>query len=262
MLRRTRPVREMGRWSRGRGTAVATPSQSEEGALPLLISPQLATLVDRAPEGGNSSYEIKFDGYRMMTRIEGGAATIFTRNGHDWTDRMPRLADVCGALRGDDAWLDGEAVVLDSNGQPDFNALQNAFDRRSTAEIVMFVFDILWLNGVDLREQPLRSRRALLRELTEQAPSDAIRFSEDFPQDAVSLVASACKMKREGIIGKRADAPYRSGRSTDWIKLKCQARQEFVVAASRGRRARGREGCGANSVGGREIALASETSAS
>ncbi|MGF6915977.1 DNA ligase D [Paraburkholderia sp. 40] len=219
----------MGRWSRGRGKAVASPLQSEEGALPLLISPQLATLVDRAPKGGDWSYEVKFDGYRVMTRIERGITQIFTRNGHDWTARMPRIADACNALQVDDAWLDGEAVVLDSGGRPDFNALQNAFDRRSTADIVMFVFDILWLNGVDLREQPLRSRRALLRELMEQATSDAIRFSEDFPQDPVSLVASACKMKLEGIIGKRADAPYRSGRSTDWIKLKCQARQEFVV---------------------------------
>ncbi|MGF6931163.1 hypothetical protein OKW41_000302 [Paraburkholderia sp. UCT70] len=98
---------------------------------------------------------------RVMTRIARGAAQIFTRNGHDWTSRMPRLADACNELQVDDAWLDGEAVVLDSSGRPDFNALQNAFDRRSTAEIVMFVFDILWLNGTDLREQPLRSRRAL-----------------------------------------------------------------------------------------------------
>ncbi|MGF6931071.1 DNA ligase D [Paraburkholderia sp. UCT70] len=171
----------------------------------------------------------KFDGYRVMTRIARGATQIFTRNGHDWTSRMPRLAEACNELQGDDAWFDGEAVVLDSSGRPDFNALQNAFDRRSTAEIVMFVFDILWLNGTDLREQPLRSRRALLRELLEGATSDAIRFSEDVPQDPVSLVASACKMKLEGIIGKRADAPYRSGRSTDWIKLKCHAKQEFVV---------------------------------
>ncbi|WP_084534247.1 DNA ligase D [Paraburkholderia dilworthii] len=219
----------MGRWSRGRGKAVATPLQSEEGALPVLISPQLATLVDRVPKGGDWSYEIKFDGYRVMTRIERGITQIFTRNGQDWTARMPRLADACNALQVDDGWLDGEAVVLDSGGRPDFNALQNAFDRRSTADIVMFVFDILWLNGVDLREQPLRSRRALLRELMEQTTSDAMRFSEDFPQDPVSLVASACKMKLEGIIGKRADAPYRSGRSTDWIKLKCSLRHEFVV---------------------------------
>jgi len=220
----------MGRWSRGRSkTAVVPPGARGGTGLPALIQPQLATLVDRPPKGGDWSYEIKFDGYRVMTRIEGGAATIFTRNGHDWTERMPRLAEACKALQVDDAWLDGEAVVLDSNGQPDFNALQNAFDRRSTAEIVMFVFDILWLNGTDLREQPLRARRALLRELMAEQTSDVIRFSEDFPQDPVSLVASACKMKLEGIIGKRGDAPYQSGRSPAWIKLKCTTRQEFVV---------------------------------
>ena len=197
--------------------------------MPALIQPQLATLVDRPPKGGDWSYEIKFDGYRVMTRMDGGVATIFTRNGHDWTERMPRLADACNGLQVDDAWLDGEAVVLDSSGQPDFNALQNAFDRRSTAEIVMFVFDLLWLNGTDLREQPLRARRALLRHLMAEHTSDAIRFSEDFPQDPVSLVASACKMKLEGIIGKRGDAPYRSGRSAAWVKIKCYLRQEFVV---------------------------------
>jgi len=219
----------MGRWNRANPARVAARANQSEGGPPALIQPQLATLVDRPPKGGDWSYEIKFDGYRVMTRIEGGVATIFTRNGHDWTERMPRLADACNALQVDDAWLDGEAVVLDSSGQPDFNALQNAFDRRSTAEIVMFVFDLLWLNGTDLREQPLRARRALLRDLMAEHSSDAIRFSEDFPQDPVSLVASACKMKLEGIIGKRGDAPYRSGRSAAWVKIKCYLRQEFVV---------------------------------
>jgi len=219
----------MGRWNRANPARLAARADQSEGGPPALIQPQLATLVDRPPKGGDWSYEIKFDGYRVMTRIEGGVATIFTRNGHDWTERMPRLADACNALQVDNAWLDGEAVVLDSSGQPDFNALQNAFDRRSTAEIVMFVFDLLWLNGTDLRKQPLRARRALLRDLMVEHTSDAIRFSEDFPQDPVALVASACKMKLEGIIGKRADAPYRSGRSTAWVKIKCYRRQEFVV---------------------------------
>ncbi|MDP9651026.1 ATP-dependent DNA ligase [Paraburkholderia caledonica] len=209
----------MGRWNRANPARVAAQADQSEGGPPALIQPQLATLVDRPPKGGDWSYEIKFDGYRVMTRIEGGIATIFTRNGHDWTERMPRLADACNGLQVDDAWLDGEAVVLDSSGQPDFNALQNAFDRRSTAEIVMFVFDLLWLNGTDLREQPLRARRALLRDLMAEHTTAAIRFSEDFPQDPVSLVASACKMKLEGIIGKRGDAPYRSGRSAAWVKI-------------------------------------------
>ncbi|MCO4880997.1 DNA ligase D [Paraburkholderia caribensis] len=197
--------------------------------MPLLIEPQLATLVDHHPLGGDWSYEIKFDGYRMLARIENGAATLVTRNGHDWTARVARLHDALKALPVDDAWLDGEAVVLNAAGMPDFNALQNAFDRRSTSEIVLFVFDLLWINGADIREQPLRARRALLRELLGDAESPLIRYSEDFAQDPASLVSSACKMKLEGIIGKRGDAPYRSGRSTDWIKLKCNLRQEFVV---------------------------------
>lgn len=196
--------------------------------MPSLLEPQLATLVDRPP-AGDWSYEIKFDGYRMMSRVEKGSAQLFTRNGHDWTSRMPQLQQALADLPVDEVWLDGEAVVLDESGKPDFNALQNAFDRRRTTEIVLFIFDVLWLNGTDVREQPLRARRALLRELMAAVDSPLLRFSDDFPEDPSSLVASACKMKLEGIIGKRGDRPYRSGRSPDWIKLKCNARQEFVV---------------------------------
>jgi len=169
--------------------------------------------------------KLKFDGYRMLARLDSSTVRIFTRNGHDWTRRLGRLADAFAGFPVENAWIDGEAVVLDASGKPDFNALQNAFDRRSTSEIIMFVFDVLWLNGTDIREQPLRARRALLRELMEQTDTPLLHFAED----PASLVASACKMKLEGIIGKRGNAPYRSGRSTDWIKLKCNLRQEFVV---------------------------------
>ncbi|MDR5832497.1 DNA ligase D [Caballeronia sp. LP006] len=218
----------MGRWngsSKARVRAPATPA----GEMPLIIEPQLATLVDRHPASGDWSYEIKFDGYRMLARVESGAATLITRNGHDWTSRMPRLQKALASIEADNLWLDTEAVVLDASGKPDFNALQNAFDRRSTTDIVLFVFDLLWLNGVDLREQPLRQRRKLLLQLLDAVESPLIRFSDDFADDPASLVASACKMQLEGIIGKRGDAPYRSGRSPDWIKLKCKSRQEFVI---------------------------------
>ena len=180
--------------------------------MPSLIEPQLATLVNRAPSEGEWSYEIKFDGYRMLARLENGSARLFTRNGHDWSDRMPKLATALAGLSVDNAWLDAEAVVLDASGVPDFNALQNAFDRRSTSKIVVFIFDLMYINGTDIREQPLRARRALLAELMEEVNTDLLRYSEDFAQDPGSLVASACKMKLEGIIGKRANAPYRSGR--------------------------------------------------
>jgi bifunctional non-homologous end joining protein LigD len=218
-----------GRWSSSRKKAPKPATEDAPGSMPSTIEPQLATLVSGAPSTGEWSYEIKFDGYRMLCRIEHGAVQLLTRNGHDWTDRMPKLRDALAALPVDNAWLDGEAVVLNAAGMPDFNALQNAFDRHSTAEIVLFLFDVMYVNGADIRESPLRARRAVLEQLMGEVHTDLLRFSEDFAQDPASLVASACKMKLEGIIGKRADAPYRSGRSTDWIKLKCLLRQEFVI---------------------------------
>ncbi|MDR5763114.1 DNA ligase D [Caballeronia sp. LZ035] len=218
----------MGRWTGSRATRVRAPDTAP-GEMPALIEPQLATLVERHPVKGKWSYEIKFDGYRMLARIERGDVKLITRNGHDWTARMPRLRDALAILPVDRAWIDAEAVVLDASSKPDFNALQNAFDRRSTADIVLYVFDLLWLNGNDIREQPLRSRRALLHKLMQSVESPLLRYSDDFAEDPASLVASACKMKLEGIIGKRADGPYRSGRSNEWIKLKCNLRQEFVI---------------------------------
>jgi bifunctional non-homologous end joining protein LigD len=218
-----------GRWSSPRKKAPRPTSNDEPGATPSLIEPQLPTLVNRAPSDGEWSYEIKFDGYRMLGRVENGAAQLVTRSGHDWTDRMPKLRDALSKLPVDNAWVDGEAVVLNSAGMPDFNALQNAFDRHSTAQITLFLFDLMYVNDTDIREEPLRARRSALQRLMDEVETDVLRFSEDFAQDPASLVASACKMKLEGIIGKRADAPYRSGRSTDWVKLKCMLCQEFVI---------------------------------
>jgi bifunctional non-homologous end joining protein LigD len=218
-----------GRWSttqkRERPVANDPP-----GIMPTIIEPELATLASRPPASGDWSYEIKYDGYRMLIRIDGGSVRLFTRNGHDWTDRMPKLRAAVESLPVENAWLDGEAVVLNASGTPDFNALQNAFDRRSTTKIVIFLFDILWLNGEDLRSEPLRARRQLLHDLLDEVHDPLIRYSADFAEDPQSLVASACKMNLEGIIGKRGDAPYRSGRSANWVKLKCNLRQEFVIA--------------------------------
>jgi len=173
-------------------------------------------------------YEVKFDGYRVMVRKADGDVQLLTRNGHDWSDRMPTLRDALRAIPAD-VWLDGEAVVLDRNGRPDFNALQNAFDRRSTARITLYVFDLLWVGDTDIRERPLLERRELLRELLQTVNTPLVRFSESFTHDPHSLLASARDLGLEGIVGKRIDAPYRSGRSNDWIKLKCFRRQEFVV---------------------------------
>ncbi|CAN7793021.1 non-homologous end-joining DNA ligase [Paraburkholderia hospita] len=203
--------------------------RNEPQGMPKVIEPQLATLAKRPPAHGDWSYEIKFDGYRMLARIASCDVRLVTRNGYNWTDRMPKLRDALDVLPVHDAWLDGEAVVLNAAGVPDFNALQNAFDRRGKGQIVLFLFDLLWMNRTDLRVQPLRDRRAALRELMDQVESPLLRFSDNFTDDPASIIESARKMKLEGIIGKRIDAPYRSGRSTSWIKLKCNQRQEFVV---------------------------------
>ena len=203
---------------------------ARQAALPETLSPQLATLAKSAPTHGDWLYEIKFDGYRLMTRIAKGKATIVTRGGHDWTHKMQPLADELATLGIASGWLDGEAVVLDADGLPHFNLLQNALDsKRSSQAIVYYVFDVPFLDGYDLREVPLHARRALLKQVIEAHAGDRVRFSDDFPADAAQVLETACNLHLEGVIAKRRDGFYTSSRSTDWLKLKCQARQEFVI---------------------------------
>ena len=203
---------------------------AKKAALPETLSPQLATLAKSAPTHGDWLYEIKFDGYRLLTRIAKGKATIVTRGGHDWTHKMPPLADELATLGIASGWLDGEAVVLDADGLPHFNLLQNALDSKRGGEaIVYYVFDAAFLNGYDLRGVPLHARRALLKQAVEAHAGDRVRFSDDFPANAAQVLETACSLHLEGVIAKRRDGLYTSSRSTDWLKLKCQARQEFVI---------------------------------
>lgn len=197
-------------------------------ALPEQFSPQLATLVDRAPEG-DWLYEIKFDGYRMLARIRDGEVRLFTRNGHDWTERLPRQAKALQALKLKDSWLDGEMVSLNGDGLPDFQALQNAFDVGRSLDIVYYLFDAPFLNGADQREAPVEQRRAALKTALSGSRSKLLRFSEAFAANQRDIFESACDLALEGVIGKRAGSPYSSSRNADWIKLKCRLRQEFVI---------------------------------
>ncbi|MBC8742752.1 DNA ligase D [Paraburkholderia sp. UCT31] len=197
--------------------------------MPDAIAPQLATLASGAPTSGEWTYELKFDGYRFMARLDGGDVCLFTRNQHDWTVRLPRQAHALKQLELENAWLDGEMVMLNDAGLPDFGALQNAMAVRKTDPVVYFVFDLLFLNGRDLRKLPLKQRRAILRDLLTECDAPELRYSEDFPHDVKDILASAYKLELEGVVGKRADAPYTSGRSNSWIKLKCRLRQEFVI---------------------------------
>ncbi|MGQ7937848.1 DNA ligase D [Paraburkholderia sp. D1E] len=204
-----------------------------KAALPATFRPQLATLVDAAPPGDEWAYEIKFDGYRVLARIDrkakARAVKVFTRAGNDWTGKFSKQVKVLEQLDIDSAWLDGEAVVLDENGVPGFQALQNAFDSNRPQDIVIYLFDIPFLNGYDLRGVPLEQRRAILRALMGESDDSVLRFSNDFAFSADDLLKSACDMALEGIIGKRRDSGYTSGRSSVWIKLKCRRRQEFVI---------------------------------
>lgn len=206
-------------------TRVANAKKAE---LPDHLQPQLATLVD-APPVGDWRYEVKFDGYRILARIEGSDVRLFTRNGHDWSAKMPHQVQALRDLKLKSAWLDGEVVVAGENGLADFQALQNAFDTEHDERITYYVFDLPFLDGQDLRQVPLQDRRETLRQLLEGRESEQVKYSADFDQPVDSLLDSACRLELEGLIGKRADSPYSGRRSSDWIKLKCKQRQEFVI---------------------------------
>ncbi|MDX3905288.1 MAG: DNA ligase D [Pigmentiphaga sp.] len=208
----------------------ASPPAPAYDKLPPRLEPELATLVNAAPpDHEHWQYELKFDGYRILARIEDGHVRLLTRTGKDWTHKLKDLHEALSTMQLADAWLDGEIIVPDEQGIPDFQALQNAFETGSARGVVYYLFDIPFYAGRDLRGLPLTDRRATLRSLLDDADPAHVRFSDAFDAMPRDLVASACKLGFEGVIGKRKDSGYRSGRSADWIKLKCQNRQEFVI---------------------------------
>jgi bifunctional non-homologous end joining protein LigD len=200
--------------------------------LPAFIDPELATLVDRAPEGEAWIHEIKLDGYRMALRLADGKGTMLSRRGLDWTARFAPIATAGGKLKADTAYLDGEAVVLDERGISSFGGLQEALSAGDTRRMVYFAFDLLHLDGTDLNGLPLIERKAALERLLGREPGP-ILFSEHIEGHGKSFFTNACKAGLEGTISKRANAPYRSGRVGDWLKTKCTMRQEVVIGGWR-----------------------------
>ena len=206
------------------------PAAARPGPLPLALAPQLATLASTVPRNAKQwAYEIKFDGNRLLARVDGDDVRLFTRNGHDWTSRLKSLAAEIRVVGVGSAWLDGEIVILSNKGATDFQALQNAFDRSKVEDIQYFVFDLPFFQGHDLRQVPLAERRALLKAVIAVPAATRVRYSEAFEGTPDDLLAAACQMGLEGLIGKRVDAPYVSARAPSWIKLKCKQRQEFVI---------------------------------
>ncbi len=189
---------------------------------------QLATLVDAVPEGENWVHETKFDGYRLLGFRAGQMVKLITRNGKDWTGSFPSLSDALSALASNNAVLDMEAVVLDSHGKSNFQALQNALGEGGDRErIVAYVFDFLYLDGEDLTKLPLLRRKEKLKALL--GTSDILRYSGHVAGHGEQLFAKACEAGLEGIISKQADAPYLAGRGKSWLKIKCSLRQEFII---------------------------------
>jgi bifunctional non-homologous end joining protein LigD len=206
-------------------------AEPHRAPLPAFVKPCLATLAVKAPEGGDWIHEIKFDGYRLQARLDRGKVKLLTRNGLDWTAKFPTIAEAVRPLAADTALIDGELVVDGDDGVSSFSLLQQDLKSGRQDRLTYYVFDLMYLNGDDLRPQPLRARKAALATLLVDAPkAGRLRLSESIAESGPVLLKHACKLNLEGIVSKRDDARYRSGRGHDWIKTKCTGRQEFVIA--------------------------------
>ncbi|MDX0218759.1 ATP-dependent DNA ligase [Sinorhizobium meliloti] len=214
-----------------RKTSKKTDNPSPD-AMPARVDPCLATLVDKPPKGPDWAYEVKWDGYRLAVHIKTGRVRVLTRGGHDWTERFPTIADDARRLAVKTAILDGEAVVLDDQGRSDFGMLQRPLGRLPSAveagAIVFYAFDLLYLDGRDLRRLALRERRRLLEPLV-AGREGAIRLSEEVQADGDEFFRVACAHGLEGIIAKHVEKPYRSGRGEWWQKITCKRRDSFVI---------------------------------
>ncbi|MBU0556847.1 MAG: DNA ligase D [Alphaproteobacteria bacterium] len=189
---------------------------------------QLATLVDAVPTGNAWMHEIKFDGYRALAAVKGGEVRIFTRSGLDWTEKFQPIADALAGLDLPPALIDGEIVALDSKGNPDFSSLQAALKEEGEATLEFFAFDLLSLDGVDLRAASNIERKERLEALL-HAAEPPLHVADHVIGAGEKLFETMCKASGEGIISKRIDAPYRGARTRNWLKVKCTLRQEFII---------------------------------
>lgn len=203
------------------------PRQDDLFALPF-VEPCKPALSAKVPTGPRWQYEIKHDGYRIQAHVHGDLVRLFTKSGLNWTDRMPAIAAAMRDLPVQSAVLDGEAVMVDEQGVSDFFALHAALAAKRAPAAFLIAFDLLELAGEDLRPRPLAERRAILAETLIGAPP-AIQLSEHMSSGGEAMIRHACEMGLEGIVAKRTDRPYRSGRSEDWLKIKCTKVDSFAV---------------------------------
>jgi bifunctional non-homologous end joining protein LigD len=197
-----------------------------KAAYPGFIEPALASSIEKAPNGDRWIHEIKFDGYRVQVHIANNEVKVFTRRGYDWTNRFKKIASDAWHISAGSAIIDGEVVAPAPDGTTDFSVLQNEFKGRST-KIVMVAFDLLYLNGHDLRKLPLAERKALLKKLVDKTD---IQFSESFEVDGREMFKHACKTGLEGVVSKVRDSHYSSGRTNTWVKVTCAQRETLAIA--------------------------------
>jgi bifunctional non-homologous end joining protein LigD len=200
---------------------------AKPAAMPATLAPQLATLVKAPPLGAGWVHEVKYDGYRMLCRIEGGDVRIISRNGKEWTEDFPAIAAAAAQLLVESAWIDGEICVVDALGRSSFQALQNVLSNAPGA-LVYFAFDLLYADGIDLRGAALADRKRALQTLLE-ATLKTIQYSDHFDAPGPDFYTNVCKLGLEGMVSKRADGKFQAGRSPAWLKVKCSRRQEFVI---------------------------------
>jgi bifunctional non-homologous end joining protein LigD len=200
---------------------------------PGFVEPALASSIEKVPAGGRWIHEIKFDGYRVQVHLANEAVKIYTRRGHDWTKRFRKVADDAWHISAGSAIIDGEVVVPAADGSTDFSVLQNELKGKS-GKIVLVAFDLLYLNGYDLRKLPLIARKMHLKKLIAET---ALQFSESFEVDGPEMFQHACNVGLEGVVSKVRDSVYSSGRGNNWVKKTC-AQRETLTIAGRARRQR------------------------
>jgi bifunctional non-homologous end joining protein LigD len=193
---------------------------------PGFIEPALATSIEKVPGGERWLHEIKFDGYRVQVHIVNEAVKVFTRRGHDWTNRFRKIADDAWHIAARSAIIDGEVVVPAADGSTDFSVLQNELKGQST-KIMLVAFDLLYLNGYDLRSLPLVKRKAQLKTIIQHTD---VQFSDSFEVEGAEVFAHACKVGLEGVVSKVLDSTYVSGRSNNWVKKTCAQRETLMIA--------------------------------
>lgn len=205
---------------------------ARKGALPDRVSPQLAELVAAPPSGDGWLHEMKFDGYRILARRDGTSVTLLSRNGREWTDHFPTVAESVGALPAGQVLLDGEVAVVTPDGRTSFQALQNFMSSGGRGgDLVYMVFDLLHLDGYDLINARLEDRKAVLARLLGAPGGEppALRYSDHVIGSGAEFFSEACRLGLEGVVSKRRTAPYQSTRGADWVKTKCLSRQEVVI---------------------------------